>query len=189
MSAYPVRAGFWGKLPARGDFVRHGLSRGFTDAWDAWMSAMLSETQDRLGGAWRALWQVAPVWRFCLRPGLCGPAAAIGVWMPSVDHAGRAYPLTFAAEFPAAIAPGPETLAWMAEAEGAGRAALAEGLVPHSIALRLPPLGDQPAGTAPLTASWWWSEDKPGADPSEFCLAGMPGAEHFSAMLGGARPA
>ena len=33
------RRGFYGKLPARGDFVRAALPRDFTDRWDAWLSA------------------------------------------------------------------------------------------------------------------------------------------------------
>lgn len=36
----------------------------------------------------------APIWRFTLSPGLAGPAAMLGVLMPSVDRVGRLFPLT-----------------------------------------------------------------------------------------------
>jgi len=183
--AYPVNTGFWGKLPARGDFVRNGLSRAFTDAWDAWFSAMLTASREDLGEAWLDAWMVAPVWRFCLRPNLCGPLATVGLWMPSADRAGRPYPLTFAVEFSGAIAPGPLANAWLDEAEQAGRAALAEGLIPQSIAARLPVLEADPDGTAPPASSWWWSEGSLTLPADEMCLAAMPGRERFRVMLAG----
>ncbi|MCG5244320.1 type VI secretion system-associated protein TagF, partial [Azospirillum doebereinerae] len=43
--------GFHGKLPARGDFVGHGLPREVLDPWDVWLSAALGEAGRRLGGA------------------------------------------------------------------------------------------------------------------------------------------
>ena len=47
MPALPrdARAGLFGKLPARGDFVRENLPRDFTDSWDAWWQRGLGETQ------------------------------------------------------------------------------------------------------------------------------------------------
>ena len=45
MTALPpdASAGLFGKLPARGDFVRENLPRDFTDAWDAWWQRGLAE--------------------------------------------------------------------------------------------------------------------------------------------------
>ena len=37
-----VVAGFYGKLPARGDFVRAGLPRDFIDPWDAWLQSVIA---------------------------------------------------------------------------------------------------------------------------------------------------
>ena len=48
----PTAAGFFGKLPARGDFVRAGLPRDFIDSWDGWWQRMLPGSRDRLGEAW-----------------------------------------------------------------------------------------------------------------------------------------
>lgn len=185
MPAIPVSAGFWGKLPTRGDFLSLGLSRGFTEPWDAWISAMLAASREDLGAGWGAAWSAAPAWRFCLRPKLCGPHAVIGLWLPSMDRMGRAYPITFAAEFTAALAPGPLAHAWLDAAEAAGRAALAEGLLPQTVATRLPELEADPDGTAPPAASWWWSEGSALLPADEMCLAGLPARAHFRAMLAG----
>ena len=38
-------SGFWGKLPARGDFVRAGLPRSFVEPWDAWLQSALQVPQ------------------------------------------------------------------------------------------------------------------------------------------------
>src|ERR1700744_3183202 len=99
MPALPSNScvGFFGKLPARGDFVREGLPRDFTDAWDAWWQRGLAAVQQRPRQEWQASWLEAPVWRFILPPGLCGRGAVLGLWLPSVDSVGRYSPLTIAA--------------------------------------------------------------------------------------------
>src|SRR3954451_16815815 len=89
--------GFCGKIPARGDFVRAGLPLAFADPWDRWMERMLMASRSALDTEWLPAWLEAPVWRFALTAGVCGPDAAIGLWMPSVDRVGRYYPLTIAA--------------------------------------------------------------------------------------------
>ncbi len=185
MHAYPLTSGFWGKLPARGDFVRSGLSHGFTQAWDGWVSAMLTASHVTLGALWRDTWIAAPVWRFCLRPQLCGQNAVIGLFLPSIDRIGQPYPLTFAAEFNISTAPSPATIAWLDAAELAGRAAVSDGLIPQSIAARLPELDAETDGLAPSAASWWWSDGTKTLPPDEFCLPAMPNAAHFTTMLAG----
>src|SRR5215207_605767 len=89
--------GFCGKLPARGDFVAVGLPRRFVEPWHDWMQRALAASRDRLGDDWVAAWNEAPIWRFALSAGICGPEAAVGLWMPSVDRIGRHFTLTFAA--------------------------------------------------------------------------------------------
>src|SRR4029434_3465373 len=57
MAALPTDAiaGLFGKLPARGDFVRENLPRDFTDSWDDWWQRGLAERQERpRGGRLRA---------------------------------------------------------------------------------------------------------------------------------------
>ena len=100
--------GLFGKLPARGDFVRLGLPREFTGAWDEWFSDALAGSRAAMGEAWLGAWMEAPVWRFALPSLMCGPLAVLGLWLPSVDRAGRYFPLTLASCWAAAA---PESLA------------------------------------------------------------------------------
>lgn len=91
------RVGFFGKMPGRGDFVRRDLPNAFVDTWDEWLTECIARSRAALGHHWTDAWLCAPVWRFALGGGLCGPTAWAGVIMPSVDSAGRYFPLTLAA--------------------------------------------------------------------------------------------
>lgn len=90
--ARPV-AGFFGKLPGRGDFVSRHLPKSFLDPWDAWLQDAMVQSRAQLGESWRECYCTSPIWRFALCAGLCGPAAYAGILMPSVDRVGRYYPL------------------------------------------------------------------------------------------------
>lgn len=90
--------GYYGKLPARGDFVSQRLPPAFVSAWDEWLRAGLAASQAALGNGWLDAYLAAPLWRFVLPAGIAGGSAMIGVMMPSVDRAGRYFPLTLAAE-------------------------------------------------------------------------------------------
>lgn len=87
--------GFYGKLASRGDFVSRGLPQSFIGPWDSWLAAGLLASQS-LGDRWLNAYLVSPLWRFMVAPGVCGPQAAVGVVMPSVDRVGRYFPLTVA---------------------------------------------------------------------------------------------
>lgn len=89
MPRTPVTTGFFGKIPAAGDFVSWNLSRVFTDRWDRWMSRDLIEHPSRGPLDPRA-------WRFVVPAGIFGDAPAAGVWRMSEDRAGRRYPLVIA---------------------------------------------------------------------------------------------
>ena len=122
-------AGLFGKLPARGDFVRENLPRDFTDGWDGWWQRGLADTQARWRDEWDAAWLEAPVWRFMLPPGLCGKSGVLGLWLPSVDKVGRYSPLTIAAAAPCDWLPHVgEMTSFLAAAEEAGRDALEHDL-------------------------------------------------------------
>jgi type VI secretion system protein ImpM len=189
VSAHPV-TGFWGKLPARGDFVRVGLSREFVDAWDVWISASLAEAREQLGIHWNDTWMVAPVWRFALSADVCGPHAVLGLWMPSVDRAGRHFPLTIAAEVPGATAShlaaaGTE---WLDAAEIEGRGALEFSRGPDELAARLPPIPTLEADEQFDAASLWWTDGAPNVDAQHFSTAVLPGPDQFLRMIAGAAP-
>ena len=85
--------GFYGKLPARGDFVGRRLARGFVDAWDSWLQHAILASRTELGNGWLGLYLSSPIWRFALSPLACGPEAVAGVMIPSVDSVGRYFPL------------------------------------------------------------------------------------------------
>ena len=124
--------GWYGKLPARGDFICRRLPGALVRRWDAWLQSALSSGSERLGSRWRDHYSRAPVWRFMLAPGIVSEAALAGVMMPSADRVGRMFPLTIAS----ALAPRgvdlAETLfeaeAWFVSIEAVARAALDPGL-------------------------------------------------------------
>lgn len=90
--------GLFGKLPSRGDFVVRRLQPACRNALDDWLQACIFTSQRALGEEWLKNYLNAPVWRFALQPGVCGPAPLAGVMMPSVDRVGRYFPLVIAAE-------------------------------------------------------------------------------------------
>ena len=89
--------GAFGKMPSVGDFFRFGIPNAFVQHWDDWIQRSMLEASQTLGPAWDEYYMSAPIWRFCLSPGLAGPQKMIGVLMPSVDRVGRRFPLTLAA--------------------------------------------------------------------------------------------
>ena len=170
--------GFYGKLPARGDFVRAGLPRRFTNAWDAWLQDVLPAARARLGEARPGdAWSAAPSWCFALPPGVCGPDAALGLLLPSRDRAGRHFPLAFACLAPsAAWADGG---AFLAAAARAGHAALECGAPPDAVAkLLVSDSREDAMPDFPPHAALWWSGAR------RIALPGLPDAAGFAAMLG-----
>lgn len=112
--------GFFGKLPAFGDFVARGLPEAFVEPWDAWLQGALTGSRDRLRETWLNTYLASPFWRFALAPGVCGREAWLGVLMPSVDRVGRYFPFTLAQSL--AVGGDPFSLAagaadWLAAAE------------------------------------------------------------------------
>ncbi len=183
-----VAAGFYGKLPARGDFVRAGLPRDFVEAWDRWWQSMIPASRQSLGEAWVPAWLEAPIWRFTLPAGLCGAGSVLGVWMPSVDRAGRYFPLTIAA------VAGPDSwfnlegapLDFLDAAEQAGLDALEQDLTPDAMAERIaagraalaaPPPGER------ASVSHWWTEGGPRVAARSLVMPGLPDGAAFTGML------
>ena len=182
-------AGIYGKLPARGDFVCQRLPRAFTEPWDDWIAAVLSASREALGAAWLPAWLEAPVWRFALAGGVCGPRDVLGLMLPSVDRAGRYFPLAFAALFspaaPDAAADGGADgdAAWLGRCEAAGRAALDQDADPDAILeLMGPPPTLAPRARA---GSRWWTEGGPLVPPGRIACAAMPDAATFLGMIAG----
>jgi len=200
-SAHHVSGGFYGKLPARGDFVGLGLPQGFIRPWDAWLQQAIAGSREHLGGTWTAAWLEAPIWRFLLPPGLCGSGGVLGLWLPSVDRAGRFFPLTFAR-----IVEGPaeavlrQAGGWLDAAEAAGCAALAEDLAPDAIAAMLASPVDAATAPPPMLPAVpapggvWWTAGAPRVAAAMLTLQALPDGRGFAAMLddaarGACRPA
>ena len=101
-------AGWYGKLPALGDFASRRLSPGFVEIWDAWLQRGLAASQSELGADWLERYLTSLVWHFVLHPGVVGNEAWAGIVMSSVDRVGRYFPLTICA---AIDAPG-DSVGW-----------------------------------------------------------------------------
>ncbi|WP_372623347.1 type VI secretion system-associated protein TagF [Falsiroseomonas sp.] len=122
-----IAPGVFGKLPSQGDFLLRGLPASFADPWHAWLVRGLATAREALAARFEPAYMAAPVWRFALPPAACGPDPAAGVMLPSVDAAGRLFPLTIAA-IGVAFGPAEATAAalpWFEALEQAGRDALA----------------------------------------------------------------
>jgi hypothetical protein len=102
--------------------------------------------------------------------------------LPSVDRAGRYYPLTFAALSQHGIAKASGE-GWLDACEDAGRAALEQDTPPQVIAdlVGSPELPEAPAGIVEAT---WWSEGSVRVTPSSLMLRYMPDAATYATMLG-----
>jgi type VI secretion system protein ImpM len=187
-------AGYFGKLPSRGDFISGGLPPAVTDSWDRNFSRPMAASAEKLGDRWLEVWLDAPVWRFALPGGICGPFPLLGLWMPSVDKVGRYFPLMLAAT--CSNTP-PEQMArhgtaWLDAAEDAGRAAIADDLTPEQLQARIPAAPDLagksdtgiPYDLQPRPgAGLWWTEGSPRVPPQGLVLDAMPDAATFLGML------
>jgi len=58
----PERVGWFGKIPALGDFVTRHLPPSFVQPWDEWLSAELSEARLLLADTWAETYQQAVAW-------------------------------------------------------------------------------------------------------------------------------
>lgn len=179
--------GAYGKIPALGDFFRIDLPPGFTDPWDRWLQAALSQGRSALGDRWMECYMAAPIWRFTLSAGLAGPEAAQGVVMPSVDRVGRLFPLTLAMLLPGMPAPGSlhsaATPAFEALEEIA-LDALDDGMTREDLARRLrdvepPPMATQ--GGTTLPGSLWSAVLDDGV--ARFAATRLPTAAQVAEMF------
>lgn len=171
--------GLYGKLPAHGDFVRRNLPKSFVDPWDAWLAAGVEASRDRMGNVWEEAWRRAPIWRFSLPPGACGPDPAAGVMVPSLDTVGRHFPLTIAAVFPGAMA-GSGDHAWFAALEQAVGAARDGTLDADAVCAGLAP----PDALAEPPEPGWWTAGVAGHSPAMmWALPGLPPPESFLLLV------
>lgn len=97
----------YGKHPAKGDFIEHGIPSGLKPVVEGWLDAVLAETRHALGEAWDLAWPMAPALRFWLGEAIWGEPVC-GVLVTSADRVGRRFPLMiFASGAEAAALPSP----------------------------------------------------------------------------------
>jgi type VI secretion system protein ImpM len=174
----PALTGLFGKLPARGDFVRSGLSEDFVAAWDGWCRDVLVAARAACGDRFEASWMEAPIWRFLLPPGACGGHAVLGVWLPSADKVGRHYPFGLFA-LADTLVDLKDGGAWLDMAEAAGLAAVVEDAPHLDVAARL----EQTVSAAPLPGTGWWTQGGPFVAPNRLDHAGLLPPGRAVAML------
>jgi type VI secretion system protein ImpM len=208
-------AGFYGKLPMRGDFVGRRLAQDFILPWDEWLQRVLQAGQGSLEDAWLGHYLNSPIWHFTLGAGLCGPAAMVGVMIASVDSVGRCFPLTVAVPLQGRSAPALAALAaaeWCAAAEAVALGALepdrAFGDFESAVAGLAAPgeaigeIGPGPAMTpidaglvpallrvtadpAACRSSLWWTEGTPDVPGVSLRADGLPSPQQAVALFDG----
>ena len=151
----PGRVCWYGKLPARGDFVGRGLPARWRSDWDAWLQrgiALAATTLD--DSALRERLSAFAPWRY-----LALPAAGeiwCGIIVPSQDRVGRVFPLTLAERFAAPASPQEcaARLASLLDAAAQGPEALEAAIaaLPPRSAHEFKPAQAWPARPASL---WW----------------------------------
>jgi type VI secretion system protein ImpM len=122
-------AGWYGKLPALGDFASRRLDADWIARWDEWLAAGLGRLQAQRPEHWLADYLASPAWRFALWPGaIAGDADfRVGVLVPSVDRVGRYFPFAIASQPtdpPATITACIDLWEWCAELEEIAVAAM-----------------------------------------------------------------
>jgi type VI secretion system protein ImpM len=120
-----ILPGFYGKMPATGDFVTRRLTGEFVRAWDRWLAQHLVPLfgQD--------IWAPGTALRFLAGPNSFGASA--GIILQSADKVGRKFPLSVVARLPQAPVMLTHAEAWFAEIEGAAAAARQGELTPDEL--------------------------------------------------------
>lgn len=120
-----ILPGFYGKMPAAGDFVTRRLPGDFVRVWDRWLAQHIVP----LFGL--ETWPTGTALRFLGGPDSFG--ASVGIVLQSADRVGRRFPLSVVARLPEA----PLKLAycdgWFDGIEGAAFAAQRGELTPDEL--------------------------------------------------------
>lgn len=96
------RPGLFGKLPAAGDFVNRGFSATLCEKLDALIQSALGAAAAEAGTDIRDVMERTWPIMIGIRPGVLCETGFSGLWLPSCDRVGRAYPLCIGHELPAA---------------------------------------------------------------------------------------
>lgn len=179
--------GWYGKLPALGDFAGRRLPPLFVEPWDRWLANGLGHWRQH-DDAWLDAFLSAPVWRFALGAGVpfeLSPGYT-GVMMPSVDRVGRYFPLTLVR--PRAQRETIAPAAWLRALEELAVSALNDDWDAERLDAELGGLEDKSAGGPAWPdkgrAIWWCERD--GLESTPVVTTGLPEASAFARLLAGA---
>ncbi|MDX8540346.1 type VI secretion system-associated protein TagF [Mesorhizobium abyssinicae] len=120
-----ILPGFYGKIPATGDFVSRRLTGDFVRVWDRWLAQHLVP----LIGL--ESWPRATAVRFLAGPSSFGASA--GIVVQSADRVGRQFPLSIVAQLSEASFQLAHAEAWFAGIEETAIAAQQGGLTPDGL--------------------------------------------------------
>jgi len=102
--------------------------------------------------------------------------------LPSVDKAGRYFPLSFAALHPFGIATASGD-AWLDVCETAGREALEQDTEPQEI-IGMLGVPDPSDASVAMPDAVWWSDGSERVQPTRLTLRSLPDVATYAAMLG-----
>lgn len=148
-------AGWFGKLPALGDFAVRRLPDVFVHEWDDWLQHGLAAAYESLVDVELPTHSVPPIRRFWLGHGVLGPSCWTGLLMPSVDRVGRHFPLTVAVPAtpaeaqPHSLAAALQARTWFASVDALMREVLDVVLSVDEFEARLAELGVDLVAPAP----------------------------------------
>ncbi|HEB94604.1 MAG TPA: type VI secretion system-associated protein TagF [Gammaproteobacteria bacterium] len=91
-----LRAGYYGKIPSKGDFITRHLPGSFVEPWDQWLQSSIAASKTQLGEQWLDFYLTCPIWRFVISRTVCDEQAWAGILIPSVDRVGRYFPFSIA---------------------------------------------------------------------------------------------
>ncbi|MDR2030969.1 MAG: type VI secretion system-associated protein TagF [Azoarcus sp.] len=85
--------GWFGKLPAVGDFAGKGIPQSMKETVHTWMSSGMAALVRTWPEEWRDAYFVSPVWHFVVNANIWDKFALTGCIAPSIDRVGRCSPL------------------------------------------------------------------------------------------------
>lgn len=142
-----------GKLPVHGDFVARGVAGAERRELDAWLAASTAAARDEFGDKFDDAFDNAPPWRFAWRD----EQWTAGALVPSIDSAGRRFPLLVALKHLADVQVG--------AAAGLCEAAASDAIAKRWSADELLGAVAEPELSAAAVHEGWWNEELGDARP------------------------